>query len=264
MNRGLLLALMAASAPIAIATTSAQDAEELSKKLQNPVASMISVPIQSNFQFRGGPDRDGFSSTSNIQPVIPVSLNQDWNLIVRTILPVIHRESYGPADGVGLGDTTQSFFFTPKTPKNGFVWGIGPAFMWPTATSDRFGSGKWGAGPTALMLVQDGAWTVGGLANHIWSYAGPEGRKDVSATFLQPFLSYSLGKGLSLSLNTEASYDWIARQWTVPINVGVGQVFKLGNQAMSAGLGFQYYAVRPTEGPRWGVRATLTFLLPEK
>ncbi|CAN7145841.1 hypothetical protein LJR009_000013 [Bosea sp. LjRoot9] len=242
----------------------AQDADELSKKLANPVASMISIPIQTNFDFRGGPGRNGLSSTTNIQPVIPVSLNQDWNLIVRTILPVIHRDRYGTADGTGLGDITQSFFFTPKNRSGGITWGIGPAFLWPTATDDRFGSGKWGAGPTALVLTQQGAWTVGGLANHIWSYAGPNGRQDVSATFLQPFLSYQFGKGLSASLNAEASYDWIARQWTVPINVGLAQVFKVGEQAMSASVGLKYYAVRASEAPRWGVRATLTFLLPER
>lgn len=254
---GLALGILAAPAW-------AQDADELSKKLANPVASMISVPIQANFDFRGGPDRKGFGSTTNIQPVIPLKINEDWNLIVRTIVPVIHRDRYGAADGTDLGDVTQSFFLTPSGHTGGVTWGIGPAFLWPTATDDRFGSGKWGAGPTALVLTQQGPWTIGMLANHIWSYAGPNGRQDVSGTFLQPFLSYALGKGLSASLNAEANYDWIARQWTVPINVGIAQVFKVGDQAMSASIGFKYYAVRPTEAPRWGARATLTFLFPER
>jgi hypothetical protein len=224
---------------------------------------MISIPLQGNFDFSGGPHRNGLASTTNIQPVVPVSLNQDWNLIIRTILPVIHRDRYGPADGTGLGDITQTFFFTPSSKEKGLVWGVGPAFLWPTATDDRFGGGKWGAGPSALALVQEGPWTVGGLANHIWSYAGPNGRQDVSTSFLQPFLSYSLGRGLSLSLNTESSYDWIAKQWTVPVNAGIGQVFKVGTQAMSASIGVKYYAVRPDQGSRWGGRATLTFLVPE-
>lgn len=241
----------------------AQDADELSKKLANPVASMISVPLQGNFEFGGGSHRNGFAATTNIQPVIPLPLNQDWNLIIRTVLPVIHRDRYGSADGTGLGDVTQSFFFTPRGSGH-LTWGIGPVFLWPTATDDRFGSGKWGAGPTALVLTQQGAWTIGGMANHIWSYAGPDGRRDVSATFLQPFVSYQFGHGLSASANVEATYDWIARKWTVPINISAAQVFKLGQQVMSAGIGFKYYAVRPSEAPRWGVRATLTFLFPEK
>lgn len=242
----------------------AQDAEELSKKLQNPVSPMISLPLQGNFEFRGGAKNDGFSSTTNIQPVIPVHLNQDWNLIVRTILPVIRRERYGAADAAGVGDITQSFFLTPSSPKNGVIWALGPVFLWPTASSEKLGSGKWGAGPTALLLVQEGAWTVGGLANHIWSYAGPDGRSDVSTTLLQPFLSYSFGQGFSVGLNTETNYDWVNRKWTVPINVSASQVFNVGKQAMSASIGLKYYAVRPDDAPRWGVRAVLTFLFPER
>lgn len=261
--REIRIILLAGIVGLAGQTARAQDADELSKKLANPVASMISVPIQGNFDFGGGPRRNGFAATTNIQPVIPVPLNEDWNLIIRTILPIIHRDRYGASEGTGLGDVTQSFFFTPRHSGH-FVWGVGPAFLWPTATDDIFGSGKWGAGPTLLVLTQQGSWTVGGLANHIWSYAGPRGRSDVSATFLQPFLSYQFGHGLSASVNAEATYDWIARQWTVPVNVGLAQVFKVGEQPMSAGIGFKYYAVRPSEGPRWGVRATLTFLFAEK
>lgn len=242
----------------------AQDAEDLSKKLQNPVSPIISVPIQNNFEFRGGPKNDGFSSTTNIEPVIPFRLNQDWNLVVRTILPVMFRDRYGAADANGIGDVTQSFFFTPSAPRNGVTWALGPVFQWPVASSDKLGTGKWGAGPTALLLMQDGAWTVGGLVNHIWSYAGPNGRSDVSMTLLQPFLSYGFGHGFSVSLNTETNYDWVSRQWTVPINVSASQVFNLGKQPVSASLGFKYYAVRPEDGPRWGVRAVLTLLVPER
>ena len=250
-----------ASALMSVASTvMAEDAGDLSKKLANPVAHMVSVPVQGNFDFGGGLHSNGAASTTNFQPVIPVSLTDDWSVIVRTILPVIGRDRFGPvADGFGVGDVVQSFFLSPKS-NGGLIWGIGPVFLWPTATGNRFGTGKWGAGPTGVALWQQGPWTIGALANHIWSYAGPHGRRDVSATLLQPFVSYQFGHGLSASINTEATYDWVAREWSVPVNVGVAQVMKIGNQPLSLALGFKYFAVRPADASRWGIRTTLTFL----
>nr|WP_245513363.1 hypothetical protein [Enterovirga rhinocerotis] len=244
----------------AASAANADDTDDLSKKLQNPVADLISVPIQGNFDWQGGDGR-GRAATINVQPVVPVKLNEDWNLIVRTIMPLSYRHHYGPDRVFGLGDITQSFFFSPRHP-SGLTWGAGPVFLWPTATDEILGGGKWGAGLTGVALVQSGAWTVGALANHIWSYAGPSGREDVSATFLQPFVSYNFGKGFSVTLNSEASYDWVREQWTVPINLGAAQVFKIGDQAMSASVGIRYYAVRPDSAPRWGLRAAVTFLFP--
>jgi len=149
------------------------DSAELAKKLTNPVARRISVPFQFNYDEGFGP-QDAFKLTLNIQPVVPLSLNEEWNLIIRTIVPVVYQDP--PADGIssefGLGDTTQSFFFSPKKPTaGGWIWAIGPVFLWPTGTDDLLDSGKWGAGPTALVLKQDHGWTYGMLANHLWSYA---------------------------------------------------------------------------------------------
>ncbi|MBL8584463.1 MAG: transporter [Rhizobiaceae bacterium] len=241
------------------------EADELAKQLANPVASLISVPFQNNFDIGAGAKDDGFAYTLNIQPVIPFSLSEDWNLISRTILPVSYKDYIPESDDFGLGDTTQSFFFSPKSPTaGGLIWGLGPAFLVPTATNDYLGSGKFGVGPTGVALVQTGPWTVGTLANHIWSVAGDSDRIDVNSTYLQPFVSYNFGKGFSVTLNTESTYDWVSEQWPVPLNLGAQQVFKLGKQPVSLQLGGRYYAEAPEGGPEWGMRATFTLLFPKK
>ena len=234
------------------------------QKLNNPVANLISVPFQYNLDFGIGP-RNATKNTLNIQPVVPISISKDWNVIVRTILPVIYQDS--PADGTpsrwGLGDTTQSFFFSPKAPIHDWIVGVGPVFLWPTATDDSLGTEKWGIGPTAVLLQQKHGWTYGALANQIWSYAGDSDRQSVNATFLQPFLTYSFPTYTTLGINTESTYDWANHQWTIPINVFASQLIKVGKLPLQLQLGGRYYAEGPSGGPEWGLRFTLVFLFPK-
>jgi hypothetical protein len=253
--------VLAAAAP-----ASAQDAD-LAKQLSNPIASLISVPFQFNYDSGYGPN-DGDRVTMNIQPVVPISLNEDWNLISRTIVPVIWQEDVAGPSGTqfGLGDTVQSLFFSPKAPgPGGIIWGAGPVIMLPTGTDPLLGGEKWGAGPTAVVLKQSGPWTYGILANHIWSFAGDDARADVSSTFLQPFISYTTADAWTFALNTESTYDWESESWSVPVNFMVSKLVKFGEQPVSLGAGIRYWAESPEAGPDGlGVRASVTFLFPKK
>lgn len=244
---------------------SADDAAELAKKLQNPIASLISVPIKLDWDTDIG-TADADRSTYVVQPVIPFALNEEWNVISRTIVPVyIDAESpvAGGNDASGMGDILQSFFFSPKAPTaGGWIWGAGPALSLPTG-DDGVTSDKFSVGPTAVVLRQEGGWTYGGLFNHLWSVSGDDDRPDVSNTFLQPFISYTTKSNTSYGVNTESSYDWEAEEWTVPINLTVSQLTKFGKQPVSLQAGYRNYVDTPTGGPDWGLRFQVTFLFPK-
>jgi hypothetical protein len=255
-----------AGLPILLAAGSAvaeDDAAELAKKLSNPVSSMISVPLQNNFDCCYGTE-NAFRYTLNVQPVIPVALNDRWNLITRTIMPVIYQAEPEPGAGdhFGLGDVTQSFFLSPKASHDGITWGVGPAFLWPSGGS-HLGSQKWAAGPTFVVLKQSGPVTYGMLANHLWSYAGAQGRDEVNATFLQPFFAYTYPNSTTITINPATSYDWAHRQWTVPINAGVSHLYRFGQQRVQLAVLGRIYPVSPTEGPEWGLRLVATLLFPK-
>lgn len=264
--RGVAVALLAAV--LSMTATPAQDEPDLSKQLANPVASLISLPIQLNYDDEIGPSGDGSVLRMNIQPVIPFSLNENWNLISRTIVPIIDQDDI-PVDGAGetgLGDILQSLFFSPKAPtSSGWIWGVGPALLLDTATDDALGAGQWGIGPTVLALKQTGPWTYGGLMNHIESFAGSSGKADISSTFVQPFLSYVTRKKTTLGANLESTYDWERDAWSVPLNLTVNQLLMFGKRPVQIGGGLRYWLDSPSTGPEGlGIRLQLTFLFPKK
>ena len=238
---------------------------ELAKKLSNPIASLISVPFQNNFDFRLGPNDDGFRYTMNFQPVIPIALSPNWNLISRTIVPIIHQSEVVPGTSqTGLGDIVQSFFFSPNKSKP-FIWGFGPVLLVPTGTNDFLGAEKFGLGPTLVVLKQNKGWTYGALFNHIWSVAGDDARPAVNATFLQPFVSYTTKTAWTITLNTESTYDWTAEKWAVPINFSVSKLMRFGKQPVSIGAGPKCWATSPSGAPSGcGLRFTVTPLFPKK
>lgn len=267
------------TATAAVATAPGEDeATKLAKQLANPISSLISVPFQANEDFGFGPTGDGYKFTLNIQPVVPISLNKDWNLILRTILPIVSQYDLFYVDNAppgtpaqnryqaGLGDTTQSFFFSPKKPGPfGLIWGLGPVFLYPTGTHPFLGTGTFSIGPTAVILKQAGGVTAGALINQLWSVIEEEHRSDFSQMFFQPFFAYTTKTHTTFTLSSEMSANWNANEgdrWTVPVIFQISQILKLGKQPVSIQIGGKYYADTPRYGPTWGARLNFTLLYP--
>ncbi len=247
-----------------VSAQSAGTANELAQQLSNPVASLISVPFQLNYDENIGSDDDGSMWMLNVQPVVPFDLGSDWNLISRTIVPLKWSDDIPSGDGsdFGVGDIVQSFFFSPKAPTSGgWIWGAGPVILIPTSDDLRYGAGEWGVGATAVALKQTGGWTYGGLANHI---VDVDGDININSTFLQPFLAYTTADAWTYAVNTETTYDWENEQWTVPINASVSKLVHIGKQPVSFQIGFRYWADSPSGGPEdFGLRTGVTFLFPK-
>jgi hypothetical protein len=278
----------AAQAPAA----AVNNADALRKAAQNPVASLISVPIQENWNFGVGP-QDRTQNVLNVQPVIPVNVGQNWNLIIRWITPIVYQpysffvpDQAGPQfvsrqavpsqqsgsgtqvqSGIyGFGDMQPAFFLSPK--KGKLIWGVGPQLLLPTATKTGvLGQGKFGIGPTAVLLVQPGKWTVGLLVNNVWGLAGHSNLPDVNQFLLQYFINYNLPKGWYLTWQPTLTANWEATnggRWVVPVGGGIGRIMRLGFQPVNVGLQFYGNAVHPPGASPWSMRIQIAFLYPKK
>ena len=240
-------------------------AQELADKLSNPVANLISVPLQSNLDYGIGP-YNGSKYTINFQPVIPIRLSPNLNLITRYIIPIVdQRDITGDnSSEFGLSDATISAWFSPSHSKNGWIWGAGPAFLVPIGAGDFLSTGKWGIGPTALALRQAKGLTYGFLINQLWSFAGDEQRSDVNQMFLQPFFSKSWKSGASVSMNSEITFNWQNNTTSAYLNPLASGVTKFGKQVISLAVGPRIPLGGPENSrPDWGLRAVLTLVFPK-
>ncbi len=244
----------------------AGDTEALAKASQNPVADLISVPFQNNTNFRTGPF-DRAQDQLNIEPVIPLHLNAQWNVISRTILPIESQPNpVFDSSTDGLGDINQSFFLTPAHPGS-LILGFGPIITAPTGTSRILGTGKWLLGPTAVAVTMPGHWVIGALVNNQWSVAGDKQRPTVNAFYSQYFINYNLPEGWYLTSAPIITADWTAasdQRWTLPFGGGAGKLFKIGEQNFSGTVQAYYNVVHPDDGPDWQLRAQISALFPTK
>jgi hypothetical protein len=261
--------LLAAQSRAEESTAAADDkaTTDLAKETQNPVANLISVPFQNNFNFGAGPD-DEMIWIMNVQPVIPIPLNEDWNLITRTILPIINQPGLVPGqdDTFGMGDLNPTVFLSPAKAK-GFIWGVGPTTTLPTASASAIGSGQWSMGPAVVGLYMEGPWVVGALANQQWSMVG-WGKRDVNALLIQPFVNYNLAEGWYLTSAPIITGNFAGgsgdNHWTVPVGGGVGKLWRLGKIGLPLNTQLVpfYNAVTPDYGPDWQLRFQFQFLFP--
>ena len=244
-------------------------AEELAKLAQNPVGNLISVPFQNNTNFNFGPVK-GTQNILNIQPVIPISINKDWNIITRTIVPVIWQPALGPAidSTSGIGDTVFTAFLSPAKPQASWIWGAGPVVQMPTNSNDELGNKNWGLGPSfvVLHLEKGSPWVYGVLVNNIWSLTSNKQGGAYNNGLIQPFVNYNFPGGLYLTSAPILTVDWKAdsgQQWTVPLGGGVGKIFHLGKLPVNTQLSAYYNVVQPDNGANWQIRAQVQLMFPK-
>jgi hypothetical protein len=246
--------------------TSGESATALAKKLQNPIGDLISIPFQNNTNFRFGPHK-GTQDVLNIQPVIPIHVTPDWNIITRTILPLIWQPSLQPANTVpfGTGPITFSAFLSPRNAVDGWVWGVGPVVQIPTISNKSLGSNVWGAGPSAVIVKLAGPWVAGGLVNNVFSFGGTTGQggtKYNTLTF-QPFVNYNFGGGWFVGTAPIVTANWLAsgNKWTLPVGAQTGRLIKIADKLpVNLLVGAYYNALRPEFGSTWQLRTQVAVI----
>jgi len=255
----------AEAGPPAVSARGASESE-LAQRSENPIEDMISIPVQENLDYQLGPHNRA-QSTLKIEPRTPVHVLPSWNIVIRTIIPIMYKPNTMATTGgsSGLGDVNPTFFFTPAHP-GPVIWGVGPDFELPTATQTSLGTGQWSVGPSVTMVAKLKPWTLGFIASNIWSFAGQSGRSSVDKGSLEYFIHYNLANGWSLTTSPTVTAEWNQSSgdvWTVPVGAGGGKVFKLGNKAaVNASLSAYVYAAKPSNGPDWELRCEASFLFP--
>lgn len=236
--------------------------EELARAAQNPVASLISLPFQNNTNFEFGPE-EKTQNVLNVQPVIPFEVSENWNLITRTIVPIVSQPGLEPGQDRenGLGNVLFTSFLSPKH-SGDWIWGVGPAVQLPTSSDDQIAADEWAAGPSFVLLTMPGRWVVGALASNIWDISGDD---DIDFFTLQPFLNYNFEGGWYATSSPVITANWEADdEWTVPLGGGFGRIFRIGEQPTNAQFQAFYNVEKPDDiGPDWSIRMQLQFLFPK-
>lgn len=237
-------------------------ASTLARQDQNPLTRFYVMRFEDNAQFGFGPD-DEVLNFFRIQPLVPLELNENWSLITRAVIPIAHQPWPDSVDG--LSDVSLAMFLTPARAGN-FMWGLGPALVLPTATDDNLGTEKWSAGPAVAGIYQTGPWLLGAVIQNLWSFAGDGSRREINTMALRPVVNYNLPRGWYLSSSPSIIANWKAddgSRWLIPLGGGVGKVFTIGKQRMSALVESYYHLESPAIGPDWQLRFQLSFLYPD-